>query len=229
MPPGNLRKQLISYWVDTLSCRDCDLPRGYDPQFRPVGQKYRVGGVAFLQINPGYGGQLTKKEIDAKYKTKANRDVARLKRKTAAHLHKLQKVFIDNACMETCRTLSRGYHNAMSTLWGWPPGIYARTIERHGADLDSVAIVNVAHCPVPQNKYSNKLLSACWHKRTARLVKILKPKIIVAQGKIVFCLLNKLNIDQSVTILEGVHHASRLSKEVKKRLFNKVRKKIAAL
>jgi len=222
---ADLDKKLMSFWTRILKCNHCqELPDDYYPQFRPVGKKYKVGGVAICQINPGHIGQLTEEVINARYKSENNRKRAMLKQSTANHLTELQKHFTDNPTSETWKALCVDYGEAMSNVWGWPPGKYRKTIERHGASLESVAIVNLMQCPVPRDRYSNKLLSACWSERTLGLLEILQPKIIVGQGKTVLRFLRKQQMAWHVTLLEGVHQASRASKEKNQQLFDKTRK-----
>ena len=227
MPVDTLNKKLIEFWTNTLRCRFCNLPKGYRPQFRPVGKLYRPGGVVFLQINPGYIGGTTKSEIRTKYKSERNRDLSLRKLEMTKYLQDVQEEFLEYPSTRTWDFLCTEYFGVMREIWGWPPGRYARTIEAHGVELDSIAIVNLAQCPVRDNDYNKEFLKKCWKKRTFELLSILRPAIIVAQSKTVFdyCkdLKASLSMNGEPTVLQGVHHASRASSEEKQRLFNKTR------
>lgn len=209
--------------MDALSCSSCNLPKRHGPQFRPAGNQYHPGGVVFFQINPGYIGSTTKSEVCSKYKLIKNRDLVLRKLKMTKYLQSIQKTFLATPSAETWDRLCEDYFRVMRELWGWPPGKYAQTIEAHGATLDSIAIVNLAQCPVRDNNYSKSFLNKCWGERTSKLLNILNPGVIVAQGKTVFIHLKaNLNLKRH-TVLLGVHHASRASFEEKQRLLNKIR------
>jgi hypothetical protein len=223
-----LENRLISFWADALRCRHCGLDRGYEPQIRPVGENYRVGGVVFAQINPGHIGVLTDKEIEERYKRSSSKLIASRKRESTEDLQRKQEDFIKNPCLPTWKQLNRAYLQAMRKLWGWPPGWYAKVIEQHGKglDLDDIAIANLMQCPVRGNKYSAKEIHACWAERTQTLLQILRPGIIVAQGKTVYEHLGNLLLPNNPTLLRGVHHASRESKAVQDMFLKEVKKKI---
>ena len=216
------------FWSKTLSCRECCLPKGFIPQIRPVGLDYDRGNIVFMQINPGQIGRLTEKQIKERYKTERNRVIARLKHKTSNHLMDLQKQFLSKPNNLTWKILCEAYGKACSDVWGWLPGSYGKTIEKHGVNLNEIAVVNIAQCPVPDDNYGNHFLLKCWSKRTKRLLEILEPRIIVAQGKTVLRFLNKyLNTDDYI-IVEGVHHSSRMSNAEKQSLFSQTQKVIMA-
>lgn len=209
--------------MDALRCRFCGLPERQRPQIRPVGKLYRPGGVTFFQINPGYIGGTTKSEVRSKYKSVGNRNLALRKIEMTKYLQSVQEEFLESPSARRWDVLCKKYFGIMREFWGWPPGKYAKTIEEHGIGLDSVSIVNLAQCPVWHDAYSKKLLNNCWENRTSQLLKILQPRIIVAQGKTVFDYLEAKLHSNWPKILQGVHHASRASSEEKQRLFNKVR------
>lgn len=219
-----MENQLIEFWKDTLNCKHCNkhhIEKRQPPQFLPVGKSYQPGGVVFVQINPGYIGEMTESEIRNKYKLSSNRDIALNKREITQKLLGLQKQFIISPSVNTWDILCDEYFKAMRWSWGWPPGKYAKIIEKHGIGLGSVAIVNLAQCPIEKNAYE-KLLNPCWAHTTSRLLKILKPKIIIAQGKTVFKYLETNLHSDGYKILQGVHHASRARSEENERLFKKV-------
>lgn len=223
-----MKKRLIEFWTDTLHCRFCNLPKEHRPQFRPVGELYRPGGIVFLQINPGYIGGTTKSQIRSKYKLARNRDIALRKLEMTKYLQGLQKEFLESPSSEMWDVLCNQYLRVMREFWGWPPGKYSKTIEEHGVGLDSISIVNLAQCSVWDDAYDKRLLNNCWERRTSELLSILQPGIIVAQSKTVFDHLKhqaRLHSNGPM-ILEGVHHASRASSEEKQRLFHKVRTRL---
>lgn len=217
-----MRKELVNFWTETLSCRLCTLWGGLKPQFRPTGKKYQPGGVVFLQINPGYIGSSTNSEIHQKYKSAEKRDLALRKVRMTQHLQDFQKDFLNSPSTGALDNLCNEYLRAMRELWGWPPGKYAKTIEKHGIDLDSISIVNLAQCPAKDNAYSKQFLDDCWENRTVKLLKILQPRIIVAQGKTAFKYLEARYHSNETKILLGVHHASRASSEENQMIFHKV-------
>ena len=225
MPNGEqrtMKRKLIEFWTDTLRCRFCNLSKGHRPQFRPIGKLYRSGGVVFVQINPGYIGGTTKSEILSKYKLPRNMNLALRKLEKTKYLQDVQKDFLEQPSAKTWDFLCTEYFKVIREIWGWPAGRYVQTIEKHGVKLDSIAIVNLAQCPVQNDNYNRKLLNRCCEKRTFELLNILRPRIIVAQSKTVFDYL-KATYKTNATVLQGVHHASRASSEAKERLFNKVR------
>lgn len=217
-----MKEKLIDFWTETLHCGLCKLPQGFRPQFRPIGKLYQPGGVVFLQINPGYIGSATKSEIRSKYISARNRDLALKRRERTKYLQDLQKVFLDSPSEGTWDVLCTQYFVVMRELWGWPPGKYAKTIEKHGVELDSISIVNLAQCPTRDNAYDKQLLDNCWKSRTFDLLSILQPGIIVAQGKTVFKYLEAKPHSNRFKILMGVHHSSRASSEDNQRLFHNV-------
>jgi hypothetical protein len=176
-----------------------------------------------MQINPGCIGGKTKSEILSKYRSERNRDLALMKLVVTKSLQGVQRRFVDCPSVRTWDFLCNAYFGVMRETWGWPPGGYARTIEAHGVGLDSIAVVNLALCPVPNDNYSKGLLKKCWNEQTYELLSILQPGIIVAQSKTVFEHLKTIfNTKGAVTVLQGVHHASRASSNEKQRLFKTV-------
>ena len=115
----------------------------------------------------------------------------------------------------------------MRKIWGWPLGRYANTIESHGVSLENVAVINLAQCPMKENNYNKSLLNKCWEKQTLQLLKILRPKILVAQGKTVLKYLQDNYANRDITIIEGVHHASRASKTEKDIIYKNVKRRLA--
>jgi len=224
-----IQKLLIDLWRDIFSCKQCNLPVDYIPTFRPLGNLYQENGVVFAQINPGHIGWLTDSEIDERYKSESARHRARYKRKVTSDLLLLQDHFLKNPSIQNWKLLNIGYRNAMIRVWGWPPGKYSETIERHGVAIQEIAVVNIAQCPIPGDKYSKQIFSNCWRLHTERLLRILKPKLIVAQGKVCLNFLQNQDLDNNSTLVEGNHHASRQSNEVKNRIFNNVKSVIEQL
>lgn len=139
------------------------------------------------------------------------------------YLQDVQKEFLESPSAGTWDVLCSQYFQVMREFWGWPPGKFAKTIEEHGIELDSISIVNLAQCPVWGDAYDKRLLNNCWESRTSELLSILQPGIIVAQSKTVFDHLKEKLHSIGPKILQGVHHASRASSEEKQRLFHKIR------
>ena len=155
MAPSSINYRLMDFWKKVLVCRECGLGESYGPQFRPIGSRYKEGGIVFAQINPGHIGSLSEEEIKKRYKSKHGRSIARLKVNTTSRLISLQNSFVEADSGETWSVLCESYLDAMRKVWGWHPGKYAEMIERHGVDFDSVAIINLAQCPIPNDKYHN--------------------------------------------------------------------------
>ena len=218
---SDLEKQLISYWAKTLKCRECGLPKKYRPQLRPVGVDYKADGVLFLQINPGEIGSLTKSKIREWYSTINERKIAYYKSQETKNLLALQDAFAHRPIVGNWRKLTKAYFEIMQEVWGRPPGKYKKTIEQHGLPINTVAIANIAKCPAPNNKYGF-LLQPCWEKRTKELIEILKPNTIVAQSKAAYRFIIQQEMSDGIKIIEGVHHASRLSKAENEKIFRKV-------
>ena len=119
---SDLEKQLISYWAKTLKCRECSLPKRYRPQLRPVGIDYKVGGVLFLQINPGEIGSLTKSKIKQRYRTTTERKIACYKNQGTKKLLALQDVFAHRPIVGNWRKLAKAYNEFWMTS-GLPSGL----------------------------------------------------------------------------------------------------------
>ena len=223
MSSTNLQIDLIDLWIDIFGCSRCDFPNDYTPQFRPVETGYRPGGVVFAQINPGHIGRLTQTEIKKRYKNEKSRQRAHYKQKITSDLLVLQDVFLKNPSVENLNQLNSGYSNAVRRVWGWPPGKYLITIEKHGIKIDEVALINLAQCPIPKDKYTKRNFSNCWELHTKRIINALKPRLIVAQGKASFTFLQAQDLDKNISLIEGNHRASRQSNEIKNQTFNKVK------
>ena len=222
---NELEKELYSYWLDTLTCSKCGLKRSYSPQYRPVGDNYVINNIVFFQINPGHIGRLSEKQIQKKYKFERSREIARLKQKLTKDLYLSQKKFMENPGEETWKEINITYRAAIK-IAGWPPGKYLDTISMHGVDFEDTAVLNIAQCPTPNDKYTNKLLKNCWLFRTEKLINILKPSIIIAQGKVALNFIEKYGKSKDYIILEGVHHAFRGSNKDKNVRFTNVKSEI---
>lgn len=203
-----LNAQLKSAWTSIFTCKQCCLASGYSPQFRPTGKNYKPGGVVFVQINPGHIGCLNEEQIVTRYKSAWGKDTARLKAMEQKFLLARQIMFQEDPTDENWNDLCQQYRDAMQDIWGWPPGKYRSTIEMHGVDFDDVSVVNLAQCPVPDDKYRMDMLERCWDTWTKSLLDILKPRIIVAQGKLAYDFLQDM-YEPSLKVIQGVHHASR--------------------
>ena len=208
------------------ACRECELPTGYFPQLRPPGPGYHLGGMVFIQINPGHIGSLTEQEINKRYKSDYGRKTARIKVKDTKHLNKLQKTFINEASSDAYKNMRKPFMDSMAIVWGWPPGNYGKTIEAHGVSLKDVAVMNLAQCPVPNDVYKSKQLQRCWNKWGYQQLEILQPSLIVAQGKQVYGFLIEKDLPPDIQVVEGLHHADRRSRKTKDRLLKYVRSQV---
>ncbi len=220
---NELNIQLMNLWEEIFSCRDCGLPEGYSPQFRPIGVNYEIGGIAFAQINPGHICTLSEEGIQERYKRENSRKLAREKVGSTNDLVEVQNFFIESPSTSTWQKLCDGYRHAMRHIWGWPPGKYFQMVEKHGVNFDTVAIINLAQCPVPNDKYTNTYFTSCWSKWTHKLIGTLRPKTIVAQGKAAYNFLLQQDLPVKMTVVEGIHHASRQSDEAKQKVFDRVK------
>ena len=223
MTPAKLQHDLMGIWKDIFDCRRCSLPENYTPQFRPVGSRFYAGGVVFAQINPGHIGSLTQIEIEQRYKTQSSQQRALHKQKVTSELISLQNAYSKNPSSANWNQLNSAYNNAVCKVWGWPPGKYMNTIEKHGVKIKEVALINLAQCPVPKDKYKKQNFSNCWQLHTNRLLEALKPKLIVAQGKAALNFLQKQTLKSTTILVEGVHHASRQNNEIKNNIFHEVK------
>ena len=219
-------KELQHIYIQICACRDCGLPDGYCPQLRPPGPQYRPGGAVFVQINPGYTGSLTPREIEQKYVRQYDRDIATRKATDTRKLISLQSQFVGNPTDTTYESMRNAFLRSMSEVWGRPPGKYGSTIRAHGVSLDEIAVINLAQCPVPDNSYERDQLERCWTKWTSQLLRLLQPCVVVAQGTQVWKFLRDGHLRVNAKLVEGVHHADRKSNEDKQRRLLRVRKTI---
>lgn len=180
-------------------------------------------GVVFVQINPGHIGRLSAEEIERKYARQSDRDIATRKATDATKLLGLQTQFVEDPGDATYAPMRDAFLKSMSGLWGWRPGKYGSTIKAHGVFLETVAILNLAQCPVPDDSYRRRQFDLCWSKWTSRMLTFLQPAVIVAQGKQVWEFLRNRQLPSNAKLVEGVHHADRRSKEIKDRLLAGVR------
>ncbi len=185
---------------------------------RPPGYDYKPRGVVFVQINPGATGFLSNDEIEQKYSSQKNRNIANGKAKDTKYLISLQKKFLKEPCVSTYDRMSEAFFTSMSEAWGWPPGKYRSTIEAHGVSFVEAAFLNLVQCPIPNNSYRRHQLDRCWNKWSLRILKLLQPSLIVAQGKQVLDFICKQQLPCDIKITEGLHHADRRSKEVKQKV-----------
>jgi len=214
--------ELRDLYTQICLCRDCRLPQGFCPQLRPPGPNYKPGGVAFVQINPGQVGFLTDEKI-ASYRTENARDVATWKAADTRRLVSLQDQFVKNPNDTTYERMRAAFFTSMSELWGWPPGKYRSTIESHGVALWAVACVNLAQCPVPDNSYRGHQLDHCWSKWTSRILLLLRPAVIVAQGKQVWDFMRGRRLPCDARLVKGLHHAARKRREAKESVLSRAR------
>ena len=205
------------------ACRECNLTKGYFPQLRPPGPGYHLGGVVFVQINPGHIGSMTEEQIDKRYKSEYGRKTARWKASDTRKLMRLQKAFVQDPTTAAYNNMRDAFMESMANVWGWPPGKYGKTIEAHSVTLQDIAVLNLAQCPVPNDSYRQKQLWICWNKWGYRQLKILQPSLLVAQGKQVFEFLMNQELPAGVRIIEGLHHAERRSLKTKNEVLDKVR------
>jgi len=208
-------------------CSECKLPENCLPQLRPPGPDYEKGGIVFVQINPGFIGVMDKKEISKVYKTEKNRKIAEKKIILTKEMLKSQAKFIKAPSIESYTHFVDVIHKNRD-LWGWPPGKFKKTIEEHGVELKDVAIINLAQCPVENNKF-RKILSPCFEKWFFEMLDCLQPVALVGQGKVVFNFLNTVDLPQGINLIEGVHHAFRGSDKQKQEVLRKAITRIKQL
>jgi hypothetical protein len=221
--------KLIELYLQISKCCDCNLPENCRPQIRPPGPDYKKGGIVFVQINPGFIGVMDKKETSKVYKTEKNRNIAEKKIIRTKEIMKSQDAFVQANSIESY-THFVDLVQKERDLWGWPPGKFKKTIEEHGdrLQLKDVAILNLAQCPVENNKFG-KILSPCFEKWFLEQMNCLEPIALVAQGKVVFNFLNKVDLPKGLELIEGVHHAFRGSNEKKRGILKKARTRIEKL
>lgn len=194
---------------------------------RPPGPKYGPGGIVFVQINPGYAGNQTEAEIARKYARQHNRDIATRKAIDTRELIAQQSRFLENPGEETYNSMRDAFMVSMSEYWGWPPGKYGKTIRAHGVTVEEIAVINLAQCPVPDNRYQRRQLDQCWSRWTSRLMTLLRPRLIVAQGVQVSKFLRDRVLPAGAKLIEGVHHADRRGEEEKENRLAMVRETIS--
>jgi hypothetical protein len=164
--------------------------------------------------------------IIAKYRTQKNRNIAMRKATNTRQLLSLQEEFVKNPSNTTYERMRNAFFTSMSELWGWPPGKYGSTIEAHGVSLETAAVLNLAQCPVPGDSYRRHQLDLCWSKWTSRMMMLLQPAVIVAQGKQVWDFIRSRQLPPGARLVEGLHHADRRSREVKQRLLSAAREAV---
>jgi len=227
MAKSNFQK-LKKHFAAVAACRECNLPAGYFPQLRPPGPGYHPGGVVFVQINPGHIESMNEAEIAKRYKSEHGRNTARLKAADAKRLKRLHKAFAKRTSSETYENMRDAFMESMANIWGWPPGKYGKTIEAHGVDLNDIAVMNLAQCPVPKESNKSKQLQRCWNKWGYQQLEILQPSLIVAQGKQAYNFLMETGLPYQIQVVEGMHHADRRSRKRKDQLLEYVRRQIEA-
>ena len=218
--------ELQEIYLRICSCRDCGLPEGCLPQLRPPGPQYRRGGIVFAQINPGYSGSQGVEERACKYVRQHNRTVATRKAANTRRLMALQSRYFDNPDDDTYHQMRDAFLRSMLGHWGWPPGKYGATIQDHGVSLEEIAVINLAQCPVPENSYRRRQLERCWTRWTSKLLALLEPRLIVAQGAQVWKFLLDRELPVNAELVEGIHHAGRKSNEEKQKRLLTVRETI---
>jgi len=217
-------EKLKKHFAAVTACREWNLPAGYFPQLRPQGSRYHLGGVVFVQINPGHIGSMTEQQINKRYKSEYGRKTARWKASNARKLMRLHKAFAKRTSSETYENMRDAFMESMANIWGWPPGKYGKTIEAHGVTLQNIAVMNLAQCPVPDDAYKHKQLQKCWNKWGFQQIETLRPSLIVAQGKQVYDFLIQKEIPFEIQVVEGLHHADRRSRKRKEQLLEYVRR-----
>lgn len=220
-------EQLIYFWNDVGACRRCNLPEGFMPQVRTLGDNYRPGGVVFMQINPGNIGSTDEKELHGRYRSPVWINKASQKREGAKRIFSLQDEFYRLKTVDSFQELNSDIKKQMKYIWGRSPGEFVGTIERHGVRFEDVCVLNLAQCAIPNDKYTKKMLTTCYDLNTKKLIEILNPKYVVAQGRQVYKFLSK-KLDEKFTLIEGVHQSSRVSNAEKDRIFLEVKKIISS-
>lgn len=208
----SLLEKLVDFWKSVLPCRECKLPKGCIPQVRTVGENYKFGGILFLQINPGNIGSTDEEELCSRYINNPHwLEKARAKRAGGIKIFELQSSFSAMKNVQSFVALNNEIKHQMRTLWGRERGQFSSTIEQHGVRFEDVCVLNLAQCAAPKDNYTRKMISTCYSRHTSRLLKILRPKYVVAQGSQVFDFMKSAVKDRSFSIIQGVHQSSRAS------------------
>lgn len=221
---NSLLFKLYTLYKEMINCDLCSKLHNIKvgrPQLRPIGDNYHNSRILFLQINPGNLGSLTDEEIK-EYSEPKRKIIYKIKEGEKV-LRQLSEKFMENNSFEIFIELHKEYINVLKTLSGHVKGKLNQVITNHGVTLDDVALLNLAHCPTTNNKYPKGLLKNCYNNWTKKIIDLLQPKVIVAQGKETFIFISELLNFGNIKIIEGVHHASRQSNEWKNEKYNEVK------
>jgi len=77
-------------------------------------------------------------------------------------------------------------------------------------------------------QYRRAQLERCWTQWTRRLIELLAPSRLVAQGRQVQDFLGRHELPSGITVIPGVHHASRESWTVRDTTLAAARRLIAS-
>ncbi len=78
------------------------------------------------------------------------------------------------ASLDDVLTEHRGHLSSWNNLLSF--------LDKHGLDVDSIALVNIAWCASKGNKYPKKMLSRCWDRHTSSWLAALAPDIVYLSG-----------------------------------------------
>lgn len=83
-------------------------------------------------------------------------------------------------------------------------------IERHGLDVDNLAVVNVAWCASAGNKYPRAMLRQCWTRHTAAWLRSLAPEVAILSGSAAHAFESELADElPACRIIKAFHYAHR--------------------
>lgn len=175
-------------------------------QPRWVGSRYFEPGnrprIAILLINPGSGGPGSEQKMGAEAKLFRN-----------FHAGSLGYGAI--------RDHFRAQAAAGQRWMNW-------YTESFVLEREKIAQLNIAWCPTKSNKYPSGMLKYCFEKHTSRLLKALRPDIVILSGSRTHSFREPIvEVLGQVEIIETIHYACRWSKDRKAEEAERVRKLVS--
>lgn len=99
-----------------------------------------------------------------------------------------------------------------------------------GLEIDKVGLANVAWCAERNDNYPDWMLSECFHRHTADLLRILKPDIVLLCGDKAQAFATKVrDVAPQVRILSTPHYAARLSNQEMQERLSRIRQELGSV
>lgn len=115
-------------------------------------------------------------------------------------------------------------------MYRWGSGKYVEQVTDLGLDLNSIATMNIALCPMV-NKQENDICpndaaDLCYLLWTKDLLVLLKPDVVLLCGAVPQRFAHPIQVDIGCRTLDVPHYANRLNKETRKIKYTRLREQI---